>query len=270
MRICQMNRRFFACIAGNWEVITVKVFQKQTVYKTVACLFTVIVAVTALTAQSENFKKGEDLFRQDEPEQAIPFLKKAINEGNPTAYIYLSIAYYQTGKFQEGLNICNAGMQAQGTDKKVLAYNAGNIEFATGDYAGAELWFSKAIVADPQYAEPVLNRANALLNQKKYRDSRNDYIHYLELAPDDPQQEQIRILIKLLEEQVAADEQAEADRIAEQKRLKEEADRIAAQEAERKRKLLEDVEKSLKNTDTENMTAGAEGTVDYGYESEIE
>ena len=58
----------------------------------------------------------------------------------------------------------------------------------------------------------------------------------------------------------------EAARLAEEKRL---ADEKAAEEA-RKAKLLEDVASSLNGSSTENMSAGAEGTVGYGYESELE
>ena len=43
-----------------------------------------------------------------------------------------------------------------------------------------------------------------------------------------------------------------------------------AEEAERRRKLLEDVANSLQQTDTTNMTAGAEDVLDYEYESELE
>src|SRR5574344_190476 len=95
-----------------------------------------------LSAQTANFTQGEELFQNDQPEQAVPFLKKAVTEGNPKAYIYLSIAYYQVGKYQESVDICSAGMKANGTDKKKLAYNAGNSAFASGDYAAAEAWYT--------------------------------------------------------------------------------------------------------------------------------
>ena len=48
-----------------------------------------------------------------------------------------------------------------------------------------------------------------------------------------------------------------------------EAERKAAED-ERRRKLLEDVANSLQQTDTTNMTAGAEDVLDYDYESELE
>ena len=248
----------------------VHILHTQSFKKYVILFFSIAFMAQIAAAQSDNFSRGEELFRQNEPESAIPYLKKAVSEGSAQAYVYLSIAYLQTGNYTEGLNICNVGMKASNTNKKILAYNAGNLAFASGDYGAAESWFSKAIVADPLYAEPVLNRANAKLKQNKYKDSRLDYIHYLELATDDPQEEQIRILIKLLDDQIAADEQAEQDRIAEEKRLKEEADRIAKEEEARRKKLLDDVANSLKDTDTENVSAGAEDTVDYGYESELE
>src|SRR5574344_2150991 len=219
----------------NWEPVC---FSSK---KTLTLLVGAVLCCV-LYAQTANFTQGEEYFKDDQPEQAIPYLKKAVAEGNSKAYIYLSIAYYQVGEYQESIDICSAGMKASGTDKKKIAFNAGNSAFAKGDYAGAETWYTTAITASPTYAEPVLNRANARLNQKKYKDARGDYIHYLELATDDPQEEQIRILIKLLEDQIVADEKAEADKLVEEQRLKEEADRLAQEEAERKRKLLEDVE----------------------------
>lgn len=219
---------------------------------------------------SENFDKGEQYFSRNEPSKAIPLLKKACSEGNAKAYVYLSVAYFQTGQFQQSLDVCSAGMKATGTDKKILAYNAGNAAFALQNYPAAENWYSMAISADGFYSTPVLNRANARLNQKKYVESVDDYKKYIMMEPNDPQVEQIKILISLIEDQLEADKLAEAERIEQEKRFKEEAERMAAEEAERKRRLLESVANSLQNTDSEMMSAGAEDTVDYGYETELE
>lgn len=235
-----------------------------------------------LSAQSSAFSKGEDLFRQNQPEQAIPFLKDAIKEGNsPKAYTYLALAYYQTGNFTESLNVCSAGMEAPGTNKKILAYNAGNTAFAMDDYANAESWYSRAIAADGQYAAPVLNRANARLRAGKIKECIEDYKHYLELSPQDAQYEQIKILIGVLNDEQLRRGAEEQSKIVEEKRIKEEETRIVAEEArlaaqreaaeaERRRRLFEDVAASLQNTESQNMSAGAEDTVDYGYESELE
>ena len=115
-----------------------------------------------------------------------------------------------------------------------------------------------------------------------------DYKKYITVLPDDPQEPEIRRLIAYLEGEIQRI-QEEAIRFAEeQKRLEEEnarmqaelarqqAEREAAEaelraaEAERRRKLLEDVANSLQQTDTVNMTAGAEDVLEYDYESELE
>lgn len=240
-------------------------------------------------SESANFAKGEELFRQNKPKEAVPYLKAAVEESqSPQAYIYLALSYYQLKEYDKALSVCNEGMNLPQTNQKILAYNAGNIAFSQGDYAEAEKWYSIAIAADETYASPVLNRANARLRAGKYGESKADYILYLELAPENPQKEQIAKIIGLiddeivvLQQQAASNEQlvrAENARIqAENARIEAariaEEQRIAAQKAEeeaRKKKLLEDVTSSLQGASTENMSAGAEGTVGYGYESELE
>ncbi len=72
---------------------------------------------------------------------------------------------------------------------------------------------------------------------------------------------------KRLEEENKRLQEEMARQKAEQEAL--EAERRAAEE-ERRRKLLEDVANSLQQTDTTNMTAGAEDVLDYDYESELE
>lgn len=292
--------------------------------KILAAVFLVAIAGMSAFAQNTNFTKGEELFRKNEPAKAIPFLETSITEGgNPRAYIYLALAYYQLERYPEALEVCNKGMLATGTNKKIIAYNAGNIAFKMENYSAAEKWYTMALSADTTYSPAILNRAQSLLKQGKYKESRNDYIRYQELQPDNPQYSEIQVIIGLLDEEVekiakeeekirveeariqaenarieaenarvaaekaAAEEAArvQAERAAEQARVQAaiaeaearaaaekaaEAERIAAEEAERKRRLLEDVAASLQDAETKNMSAGAEGTVDYGYESELE
>lgn len=265
--------------------------------KKILFLCAVIFACQEIFCQAQNdFSRGEELFKQNQAEESLDFLQKACDSGNyPKAYIYLSLAYYQLGNYEKSLEVCEKGMSVSGTDKKLLAFNAGNTCYAEGIYENAEEWFSKSILANPSYAKPVLNRANARLMLGKFQESKGDYVRYLELAPDDEQKEQIEKLIALLDEEIARIEAEEIERKAEEARLKEEEERLAEEmriqeekrkaeqealrleqerlaqeEAERRRKLLEDVVSSLQNTETENMSAGAEGTFDYGYETELE
>ena len=148
--------------------------------------------------------------------------------------------------------------------------------------------------ADDFYAA-LLNRANARLKQKKYEECIQDYEKYIECLPEDPQVEEIERLLGYLEKEME-EIRLESERLAEeQKRIEEENRRLQeelarqeeqrllkeaeearilaeqkAAEEERRRKLLEEVANSLQQTDTTNMTAGAEDVLDYEYESELE
>lgn len=354
-------------------------------YKKFKKIFFVSFLVLAFSAfaQNDDFLQGENLFKENRVEEAVPFLKSAISIGKfPKAYNYLALCYEKMGLLKESLDVCTEGMKVSGTDKKVLAFNAGNVCFAMEDFYSAEKWYSLAIAANRLYAPPVLNRANAELKQEKYAASLEDYKLYLDLSPNDRQKAEIEQIIALLEgvkkaeeeekrlkeeaaliqsaqeqqalaeQQAAAQKQiqdekdkaaeleakmaeqqalleqqrAEIERISKEKQLveeqaaaekkareeeraseleakmaeqearleqqraeiermlqeqkayqeaalnaqREEAARRAEEDAARRRKLLEDVAASLQNSETSNMTAGAEGTVDYGYESELE
>lgn len=262
---------------------------KNKIIKNMISLMFLLIFAPLSFAQSANFLKGEELFRQNKPKEAIPFLNEAVREkNNPQAFIYLALSYYQLREYDKALAVCNEGMNLPETNQKILAYNAGNIAFSQGDYDEAEKWYSIAIAADEKYASPVLNRANARLRAGKYGESKADYILYMELYPENPQKEQITKIIGLIDDEIVIQQQQavnaeqllqaenariqaenariEAARLAEEKRL---ADEKAAEEA-RKAKLLEDVASSLNGSSTENMSAGAEGTVGYGYESELE
>ena len=229
-------------------------------------------------AEGSDFAKGEELFRGNKFDEAAPYLEKAVSSGeNPKAYIYLAICYHQQKEYEKGLAVCEKGMAAPGTNKKVLAFDAGNLAFAMGDFASAEKWYSMAIAADATYAPPVLNRANTRLKEGKFQDSRIDYESYLKLEPESEQGNSIKSIIAALTEQLENEKKAEAIRVEQERKQKEEEQRIIAEkarqeadEAARRKKLLEDVASSLQDATTENMSAGAEGTVDYGYESELE
>ncbi len=270
----------------------------------------IIFCLTGLTfawSQSDNFAHGEELFRRNKPDEAIPFLEEAVSKGeNPKAYVYLVVAYYQIGHYEESLNIADRGMRVTGSNKKIIAYNAGNAAFLMQDYRTAEQWYSKALSADPAYANAVLNRANARISLEKYNECIEDYSKFLELAPDDyrhddivallaklqvmKEEEEARRIAQEKEEQRIKEEEEryrqeeiryqtmllqqqaeEAQRAAIEKAAKEAAIKAAEEEAEaRRRKLMEEVAASLQDAETENMSAGAESTFDYDYESELE
>ena len=154
---------------------------------------------------NEDFVKGEELFVLNKPEEAIVYLEKALQSDNvdPKVYIYLGVSYYQIEQYDKSLAICVQGLAKEGTDHKILAYNAGNSCYAMGNYMRADASYAIALREDESYSPAVLNRANAQLKLDHLGDARDNYIKYLEMEPETPQRERIEIIIRLLEEEIA-------------------------------------------------------------------
>ncbi len=287
-------------------------------------------------------REGIRLYEQGKAAESISFLEADIDAGNalPAEYNYLGLAYYQTGNFAKSVEAFKKGLAVSGTNKKRIYFNMGNSYFSMGDFENAVNSYSMASVADPNYGEPFLNKANAELKLDRLKDAQADYGRYLVLCPDAPQRAEIERVIALIdeemsfraeseriaqeeaerlrqeeerlaaekaeqerlaaerkaeEERVAAEKRAEEERLAAEKRAEEERlaaekraeeERIAAEkraeqerlaaearaaEEERRRKLLEEVAESLRrNSETTNISADAESTIEYDYESDIE
>lgn len=234
--------------------------------------------------------EGERLFKTNNPGGAVSLLEKDISAGNVSAdtYNFLGLAYFQLGQYDKAIDAFERGMNSSVANRKLLSFNEGNVAYSAGNYSKAESCYSLALAASPDFYSALLNRANTRLMLKKYSDCLVDYKRFVAEQPDDPQTPEIKRLIAYLEQEIQRQEE-EAVRLAEeQRRLEEEnkrlqqemarqkaeqealeAERKAAEE-ERRRKLLEDVANSLQQTDTTNMTAGAEEVLDYDYESELE
>lgn len=245
--------------------------------------------------------EGEKAFLENRPGDAVILLESDISSGiaSPVDYNYLGLSYFQLGDFQNSVEAFNKGLGVTGTNKKLLAFNQGNSYYALRDYKSAAKSFSLALTADPGFYNALLNRANSYLMADNLSGALDDYKRYIIVVPEDPQKPEIIQLISALENEIkirevaAQEAEREAARVAEEeKRMREEMERQAAAErerlaqeeaerkrieeekraadAERRRKLLEDVANSLQNTDSTNMSAGAEDLIDYEQEAELD
>ena len=248
-------------------------------------LFFVIEAVF-VSAETE----GEKLFKSNRSEEAVTVLEKEIEDGLVTkdSYNFLGLAYFQNGDYEKSLDAFERGLKSPVSSKKILCYNEGNVAFFNGDYQKAENCFSLALSISPDFYPALLNRANTYLKLENFKKALPDYKNYAGSLPEDPQADNIRKLISYLEEQIVFQEAEEKRQEEENRRLAEENAKLQAEiarkeaeqkaieeaareaEAERRRKLLEDVANSLQQTDSMNMTAGAEDVLDYEYESELD
>ena len=104
------------------------------------------------------------------------------------------------------------------------------------------------------------------------------------IEPNSEQRPSIEKLIALISGELRHREEQKVARELEEQRLKEEQERIAAEmeklrieqekqaalEAERRKKLLEDIAASLQSADSTNVSAGTDGVMEYEYESELD
>lgn len=231
-------------------------------------------------------------------------------QATPDSFNYLGLAYYQIGEYEKSISVFEQGLSESLTDKKVLLYNAGNTSFAMKDFSGAIEYYTLSLAASPNFSKALLNRANAYLNASEYSKALDDYVGYLSKVRNDKQEPEIKRMIALLQGEVEnqkAEEQAlaeaEAERKAEEERLAQARAKMLAEEEERKRvaleearladerakaaeaakiaaekaaedakrrALLESLANSLQKADAENMTSGAEDSLDYDTEGELD
>jgi tetratricopeptide (TPR) repeat protein len=200
--------------------------------------------IAALVLSLTSLQEGEQLFLQNKPEAALPYLEKALYEDpqNEKIYLYLGIVYEQLQNTEKSIQIMRRGLNVATQYKDLLYFNLGNNHFRREEYTLAEQMYSSALELNGGLDDAYLNRANARLELEKYPEARQDYIDYLRLAPNTPQRENIEKIIALLGG------------------ILEEREKQRLSELERQKALMSEVLNTLKNAseDTRNLSAGSE------------
>jgi tetratricopeptide (TPR) repeat protein len=211
----------------------------------------------------DNFSRGEELFMQNRPREALSFLELATAEdpSHVRAFQYLGRVYEQLGRLDEAIAAYRKILPQAGAETARIAFNLGNAYFMKGNAAFAEQFYTQALEEDPVFAPACLNRANARVRAGTLMDAAADYERYLVLEPRSPKRPEIERMLAVIREEFAAEER--------RKLLAEEAARA---EAERRRRLLEEVSASLHSAaeDSQGLSSGAEGVQDYDGEFELE
>jgi tetratricopeptide (TPR) repeat protein len=234
---------------------------KANCFEKICCAAALWLCGAGFIPAQANFTRGEALFMENKPAEAVRYLENAVAEdgAHVLAYLYLGIVYEQLDRPGEAVAVYRKILDRAGDLTAHVAANLGNVYFKMGDTAGAEQCYTRALEADPGYASASLGRANTRLKAGSLRPALADYELYLSLEPRSPRRSQIERLIAFVHSEFAADER--------RKLLAEEAARA---EAERQRRLLEDVAASLQSAagDSQGLSTGAENV--EGYEGEFE
>jgi tetratricopeptide (TPR) repeat protein len=234
-----------------------------------------------LGAQEGGFKRGEELFMENKPREALGFLEAAIAQtpDQTRAYLYLGIVYQQLGRTDDAIAIYRKILPRAGNEASRVAFNLGNIYFRMGNTEYAEEFYTQAISMDSAYGPAYLNRANLRIQKGELAEALPDYDLYLSLEPRSAKRPQIERLCALIRAEFAAEERRRilAEEEAERERVRAAAEaerqRILAEEAEaRRRALLREVSASLQSAaeETQGASAGTENVQAYDGEFEME
>jgi tetratricopeptide (TPR) repeat protein len=230
--------------------------------KQVNFLIIFLIVGSFLFAQN-SFTKGEELFLQNKPSEAVSFLEQAVAEdpAHVQAALYLGIAYQQLDKFDEAIAAYRKILPRAGNQSALIAFNLGNVYFSRGNAAFAEQYYTQAISADPVFASAYLNRANSRIKSGQLTEGLSDYEYYLSLEPNSPKKGLINSLVAFIENEAILEEQRKIAAEAE-----------AKAQAERRQRLLEEVSASLQAAadDAQGLSSGAESVQEYDGEFELE
>ena len=175
------------------------------------CIFLLFLKLPALQAQN-SFARGEELFMQNRPQEALRYLEAAVAEdpAHVQAFLYLGIVYLQMNRIDDAIAIYTRILPRGGIETARIAFNLGNAYFMRGDPVLARRYFTMAIEANPSFASAYLNRANTLIRTGDLAEAIIDYETYLSLQPASPQREQVTRLIAFIREEFVAEEQRRA------------------------------------------------------------
>jgi tetratricopeptide (TPR) repeat protein len=271
-------REGFLSIVGRSHIAQPRVEESRTFREIRGCKFslmrykirpfiTLLLLITMFVIEGNAFAKsaleqGEELFLNNQMEEAKPFLETALNQDptNERIYLYLATVYEALGQSERAVIVLQRGIQYSITYLDVMYYNIANNMFNQTKNVLAFEMYTKALQVNPDFSEAYLNRANTALRVDNFTSALHDYVAYLEREPFSSQRESIERVIDALRTTVE-----------DQRRIAEEQERVRQEAANRKRALLDSVLNSLQNasSSTTNLSAETEDVEQTDEESDI-
>jgi tetratricopeptide (TPR) repeat protein len=121
------------------------------------------------------------------------------DEGAARALAGIGETYFKQGNLEKAREYLKQAVDNFPTDE-ILAFNVGEIYFKQGETDKAIEYFLLAVKIKESWARPHRQLGYAYLNKGKYKLAVDSLKKFLELAPNDPQAEDIKNLIPRLEE----------------------------------------------------------------------
>ncbi len=133
---------------------------------------------------------GVSLLIQGQVRQALESFDRAVKLDSERGLfrIHRGMARAQAGRYgeaEEDFHLADASPSAE--DKLDVAINRGRMRQRMGDYAGAEVEFTKAITLDSKSFDALLGRGVARESRKEFAAAAEDYLEAVRLQPKSPE-----------------------------------------------------------------------------------
>jgi tetratricopeptide (TPR) repeat protein len=222
-----------------------------------------LVLLSAICFGQTNFERGEELFMNNKPGEALIYLENSIVEdpSHVKAYLYLGIVYEQLNKIDEAIAAYRRILPRAGSLTAYVANNLANAYFKKGETASAEMFYTQAIDYDRVFPSAWLGRANTRVMSGYLGSALTDYEQYITLDPRSPQRARIEQLVSVIRAEFAAEER--------RRLIAEEEERVRAEQRQR---LLDEISASLQAAvdSSSGLSSGMEGLEGYNSEFELE
>ena len=127
---------------------------------------------------------GESYFMAGKSEKAIEIFNKLIEvEGSARSYAFLGLSYRNLGRFDEAIQQFQKGLSLDKRNTLCL-FNLGYIAERQGDIAAAETYLQKALLANPDFADALLELANLRIAAKRPQEAAGLLRHYVKVSSD--------------------------------------------------------------------------------------
>jgi len=149
------------------------------------------------------YRDAYDSYQRNELQKAESIISQLIYRDNKFADAYILRSVINQANDKTNLAIGDLSIALSIDKGSYLAhYDLGNIYFSQGKYREALEQYSLSLQARKDFANAYLNRANASMKLREYKNALMDYRKYASLSQD--QRDNVTRLIKILERDTAS------------------------------------------------------------------
>jgi tetratricopeptide (TPR) repeat protein len=220
-----------------YESVKPKGSRRVTVNK--GYLTIIFILLCSLLQGADFYETGLDDYRAGRVDQAFMNLEKAL-QADPLrdgACLYLGVLYQNRGDLSRAESYYIKGRKIKGSFYKDLTFNLANLYFNTRRYEEASLLYESLLLLPGEHRiNSLLNLANLSVSTTAYDRAIDLYLDYLIEDPETAQRADIEKMIALLRQTL---DQKEAQRIAEEERVKKEQELALKKELDEKQRQEE-------------------------------